>query len=326
MCGRWSSIAHVGEHELTSDGIILRRRAHKAGFSDYSLQAATRQGTLERVYRGVYLPSWPPGEVVTREARHRRYRLKVLGAVDAGRGDKAVSHWSAAALLGMPMLGDDLDRVHFTVNRTAGGHDRDRACQLHATPWEPDEVIELPGLRVTTPARTAADVSRDGTFEQGVCACDAALRMGATPHELATIVRRAGRRKGIDNARRAVAFADGDAESIGESLSRALMSDMVDIPVPELQPEIYAPDGVFVARTDFRITGNLLAEFDGVDKYIRYLKPGESPADAVYREKRREERLNELGFTVARWGWDDLMNPERLHRIVRNGLRRAGLI
>lgn len=304
----------------------MRRNAHKAGFSDYSLQAAARQGALERVYWGVYLPGGPPGEVMTRQERERRYRLKILGAVDAGRGDKAVSHWSAAALLGMPMLGNDLERVHFTVNRASGGHDRDRAARLHATPWQPDEVISLPGLRVTTLARTAVDVSRDGSFEQAVCACDAALRMGATRHELETIVVRAGRRTGIDTARRAIAFADGAAESIGESLSRALMWGMADIPVPELQPEIHGPDGVFAARPDFRIKGTLLAEFDGVDKYIRYLREGESPADAVYREKRREERLNELGFTIARWGWDDLMKPDRLHRILRNGLRRAGYL
>lgn len=322
---RWRTrIGQVGEHELTPDGLILRRNARTAGLSDHSLQAATRHGTLERVYWGMYLPSGSAGELLTREQRQHRYRYKVLGAVDAGRGDKAVSHWSAAALWGMPMLGGDLERVHFTANRTGGGRDRTRACTLHATPWQPDEVIELPGLLVTTPARTAVDISRAGTFEQGVCACDAALRMGATRLELETIVARAGRRKGIDTARRAVAFADVAAESIGESWSRALMSTMGDIPVPELQPEIHDSDGVFAARTDFRIRGTLLGEFDGYDKYIRYLKPGESPADAVYREKRREERLNELGFTVARWGWDDLMNPDRLRRILRNGLRRAG--
>lgn len=114
----------------------------------------------------MYLPSGSAGELLTREQRQHRYRYKVLGAVDAGRGDKAVSHWSAAALWGMPVLGGDLDRVHFTANRTGGGRDRTRACTLHATPWQPDEVIELPGLLVTTPARTAVDISRAGTFEQ----------------------------------------------------------------------------------------------------------------------------------------------------------------
>ena len=314
----------MGEHELNADGLVLRRTALSAGHNDHSLHAAVKAGTLERVYRGLYLPSCPPGEVVSREERERRYRFKVLGAVDAGGNAKAVSHWSAAALLGMPTFDGDLDRVHFTVNRAEGGHGRARACRIHATPWEPDEVISLPGLLVTTLARTAVDISRLGSFEQGLCVCDAALRMGASRAELQMVLARAGRRKGVGNARRAVSLADGASESVGESLSRARMYAMSDVPVPQLQPEIHDSDGEQVARTDFRIRDHLLGEFDGKGKYIRHLRPGETTADAVYREKRREERLNELGFVVSRWGWDDLIHPERLHGILRNGLRRAG--
>lgn len=315
----------MGEHELSADGLVLRRLAGAVGHNDRTLAAAVREGSLERIYRGIYLPSGPPGEALTRAEREHRYRLRVLGAVDAGSDNKAVSHWSAAALLGMPTFGGDLDRVHFTVNRAEGGHGRGRACRVHATPWRPDEVIRLPGLLVTTLARTAVDISRLGTFEQALCVCDAALRMGVSRAELETVLARAGRRKGVANARRAVLLADAAAESVGESLSRAHMYAMADIPVPQLQPEIYSAAGEFVARTDFRIKDHLLAEFDGRGKYIRYLRPGETPADAVYREKRREERLNELGYVVARWGWDDLMQPGRLHEILRNWLRRAGL-
>ena len=315
----------MGDYELTADGLILRRTAVSAGFSDHALQAATRQGSLERVYRGMYIPASSAGDARSRVERERRYRLKVLGAVDAGQGTKAVSHWSAAALLGLPMFDADLDRVHFTVNRTGGGRSRNRACRVHAATWEPDEVLDLPGLLVTTLARTAVDIARIGSFDQAVCVCDAALRMGATRTELETVLARSGRRKGVGNARAAVAFADGASESVGESLSRTRMDAMPDVPVPDLQPEIFGPAGEFVARTDFRIDGHLLGEFDGKGKYIRYLRPGETPADAVYREKRREERLNELGFVVARWGWDDVMHPQRLREILLNNLRRAGL-
>ena len=33
-----------------------------------------------------------------------------------------------------------------------------------------------------------------------------------------------------------------------------------------------------------------VGEFDGKMKYEKYLRPGETPADCVFREKRREDR------------------------------------
>jgi hypothetical protein len=41
-------------------------------------------------------------------------------------------------------------------------------------------------------------------------------------------------------------------------------------------------------------------------KYGRSLKPGQDPAEAVYREKLREDELRGEGLTVVRWTWGDL--------------------
>ena len=38
----------------------------------------------------------------------------------------------------------------------------------------------------------------------------------------------------------------------------------------------------------------VLGEFDGKVKYGRLLLPGESPGDAVFREKRREDEMRRL--------------------------------
>jgi hypothetical protein len=44
----------------------------------------------------------------------------------------------------------------------------------------------------------------------------------------------------------------------------------------------------------------------GRTKYGRSLKPGQDPAEAVYREKLREDELRGEGLTVVRWTWGDL--------------------
>ena len=53
-------------------------------------------------------------------------------------------------------------------------------------------------------------------------------------------------------------------------------------------------------------------------KYGRGLRPGQDAGEAVYREKRREAALHDLGLQVVRWTWDELspfdVPAERLRR------------
>jgi hypothetical protein len=65
---------------------------------------------------------------------------------------------------------------------------------------------------------------------------------------------------------------------------------------------------------EFRTVG----EFDGKAKYGRDLRPGQDPGEAVYREKRREDALRDLGLQVVRWTWDEL-SRSALRRSVSGG-------
>jgi hypothetical protein len=64
-----------------------------------------------------------------------------------------------------------------------------------------------------------------------------------------------------------------------------------------------------------------IGEFDGKEKYGRLLRPGRSPADAVYAEKLREDALRAEGLSMVRWGWDALPDfgptAARLWRFLR---------
>jgi hypothetical protein len=115
------------------------------------------------------------------------------------------------------------------------------------------------------------------------------------------------RRPGTRGARRAIGFADGLSESVGESRSRVAIA-AAGLPVPVLQWEVHAAaGGRFVGRVDFgwpELT--VVGEFDGLIKYGRALRPGQDPAEVLVAEKLREDALRDEGLGVVRWIWADL--------------------
>ena len=116
-----------------------------------------------------------------------------------------------------------------------------------------------------------------------------------------------------------VEFANGLSDGVGESRSRVMMH-LAGLPDPELQVEIHDRRGRFLGRSDYSWYGwRLLGEFDGKAKYSRYLKPGESPGDVVFKEKRREDALRDNGSRVVRWVWHELSQPD----LVVERIRRA---
>ncbi|QTF70735.1 type IV toxin-antitoxin system AbiEi family antitoxin domain-containing protein [Arthrobacter woluwensis] len=116
-------------------------------------------------------------------------------------------------------------------------------------------------------------------------------------------------------------FSDPGGFLPGESLSRVAMHRL-GFPRPELQTRFADRVGL-IGYTDFCWrSARVIGEFDGREKYVKpeYLR-GPSTSDIVIAEKTREDRLRHLGFTVVRWVWADVQNPERLASL----LRQAGL-
>lgn len=122
-------------------------------------------------------------------------------------------------------------------------------------------------------------------------------------------------------ANRVAALASPLAESVGESFSRAVF-ETLGFDQPNLQQNFQDRQG-FVGRSDFWWPGaNLVGEFDGKQKYIEAARLARiSTEEAVYREKLREDRIRALGHGFVRWGWADLVAPDRL----RSKLMAAGL-
>jgi hypothetical protein len=311
-------LARVGFSAM--DQIKLTAELLAEGWSPAELERMARSGDVQRIRRGAY--ECAPAKSVERREQHHRLIMATLRQTSV---DAAVSHMSAAVLHQLPIWNNELARVHITRDRSGGGKVR-RYVHLHVAPLPATDVCEIEGHRVTTLARTVLDLLRTLTMERSVPIGDAALRVGLTLEDLAEVAGRCIGWRGMLQARRALNFLDARSESPGESYSRVLL-DQIGMPAPIPQYEVWQR-GVLVGRADFGWEKfRTLGEFDGKQKYGMLLKPGQSVADAVFAEKRREDALRDLGWQIVRWIWQDLYHPEelrrRLERAFERGLRAA---
>jgi hypothetical protein len=276
-------------------GLQLRSQLLAVGWSDDEVRRLLRIGDLTRVRRGSYVAGPLPEEPV------RRHRLAIAAAAEVLAEEAVVSHASAAVLHGLPLWNVPLGRVHVTRARSSGGR-RGRIVHVHVAPLHPGEIALVDGVAVTAVARTLVDVARTIPFEQAVVALDAALaRRLVDGPQLAEALLRATGWLGCPAARRAVAFADPGAESVGESRSRVAIA-RAGLPRPVLQWQV-----ADIGRTDFGWPSlGAVGEFDGEVKYGRLLQAGQSPGDVVFAEKVREDRIRATGLGMARWTWDEL--------------------
>ncbi|MCF8604126.1 hypothetical protein L5I01_12240 [Gordonia sp. HY442] len=296
------------------NGIIRRSTALDVGVTDTDLKLALRSGELTLVDRGVCvrterLPQYGVTDAV--------YRLKVIAAAE-GR-DVPVSNESAASIHGLDLLEPDHRRVHFATSRSGGGR-RMATRHIHSG-LSDDDVVEVDGIAVSNLVRTAIDVSAGKPFAQALAALDSARRMGVGSDELdAELHRRRIRGGAVVTA--ALRYSDGRSANPGESWGRAQMIE-AQLPVPDLQARFELRDGS-VAFTDYEWEGRLVGEFDGLRKYGRDLKPGQSIDDVVVAEKLREDALRDHVTDVARWTVSDLrdhtMIPMLRRRMVRAGV------
>lgn len=172
-------------------------------------------------------------------------------------------------------------------------------------------------VALTSPARTVADVARRLDFAGAVVLADGALHAGLAPGELTMAVHGVRTWPGGAQAQRVAAFADGRRESPSESLLCVVLTSH-GLPLPEPQVEIADADG-FVGRVDFLFrAARVVIEVDGKVKY--------TDPEVLWREKRREDRLRELGYTVIRVTWAQLRSePERTADRIRAALARAAV-
>lgn len=299
------------------------------GVSSRRLKAAIVAGTLVRVRPGVYarVSEWK-GAKPEAQAVARAEALALISSTPP-----VYSHETAAAAHGLPLYRPDPHRVHVIV--PAGRPGAADGVIRHRGELAEDDVVQIDGLRVTSLARTIADVARTATIEQSVTVADAAMRKQFVPgpgkydadgaeafRNLALeLVRRSAH--GQTRARRALAFADGRAQLPGESISRLRLRELgfrhVDLQVPVPGP----PGRMFYVDFGLELE-KAFGEFDGAIKYVDgQLVDGRTSSEVLDEEKQREDWIR--GTTdrrYARWGWPHLRTAVDLgERLMAFGIR-----
>lgn len=304
---------------MSPDRPLLRRDAVLAGYTDQYLGRLVRGGVLVRIRQGAYAlaATWK-----TLDARGRQLLLS-MAVMQQYADDVALSHDSAALAWGGPDHGLDLGSVHIT--HFGGGGRRGAGVVHHHGVCRLGDVSRRGDHWITTPGRTVLDVATLRGVEAGVVLGDDLVhRELTTLPELRRLATAMEFWPSTLTLRLVLDLVDGRSESVGETLVRLLCRKM-RLPRPELQREIFGPDGRLIGRIDFDWPEwGLMGEFDGKVKYLRFRRRNESIEQAVLREKRREDDLREAtGRRMIRLVWADLHQPERTAARLRRMLKAA---
>lgn len=297
--------------------IVLRAEALAAGYTDRDIAAMVKSHQLVRVRRGAFVA----GELWNAQDSSGMHALLSRAVLRQSRTAVVLSHVSALPEFGAPTWGLSLDSVHLTRRDRRAGRREAGVVQHHGRLIEGD-VASPRDVEVTSATRLAIDITTVAAVESALCVVNYLLHEGLT--DLVKIKARYASMAHDPftlSTNLVLRLANPGIESVGESRTWHFCWSQ-GLPAPECQWAIWQ-DGHELARLDFAWPEHKVwLEFDGRQKYVKYLREGESITDAILREKRREERIAELtGWRCIRITWADLADPERLAARIRAMLR-----
>lgn len=286
--------------------VMLRSELLASGHSDRDLSRLVRAGFLQRVRRGAYVDA----HVWTAAGADERHVLTAHAVVKQGQTRLVVSHTSALPFFGAPTWGVPLDAVHVSRPDARSGR-KERGVRQHRGVLLDTDLTRRRGIEVTSGTKTALDVTRCAGMEASLVAVNHLLRCGFT-----TLVALRERYEPMAHdpftlkTDLVLRLADSRPESVGE-VRTMFMLYRGGVPAPIPQHEVHDDRGELIARLDFAWPEHKIwLEFDGREKYLKFLREGETVVEAVLREKERESRIAELtGWRCIRITWADLERP-----------------
>lgn len=312
-------------HALSDGRPIRVAAALEAGITRGALRAAIASGDVLRVRHGV----------VTVASAHGSTRTLLERCHDLAQRRPSIifSHGTAAELQHLPRLRAATDVIHAYADHAARSGD----LLVHEGRIPEEHIIEVDGLRMTSPLRTALDLARGLTMPEALIPLDAAVRReviaavarpelpddiaAESPDErihvldqAANIVAAMRHLHGVRHAGRTLAVASPLAESPAESASRGHLH-LARINPLALQARVIDSDGI-ERRLDFLLAPGLAGEVDGFVKY-----EGDEGRQAARKEKRRDLALQRNGMFTIRWSAEEAFwHPHRVIQVVRHAL------
>ncbi|CFD54839.1 cullin%2C a subunit of E3 ubiquitin ligase [Mycobacterium tuberculosis] len=235
----------VTQHTSTMTDPFLGSEALAAGvLTPYELRSR-----YVALHKDVYVPQ---GVELTAQLR-----AKALWLRSRRRG--VLAGYSASAFHGAKWIDADLPAAIIDTNRR-----RAPGLQVWEERIEPDEICVIEGMRVTTPERTALDLTSRFPLDPAVAAVDALIQ--ATDLKVADVeplIERYRGRRGMKAARAALDLVDGGAQSPKETWLRLLLI-RAGFPRPQTQIAVRNEWGWAEAHLDMGWQDiKVAAEYDG---------------------------------------------------------------
>ncbi|MGK2869411.1 MAG: hypothetical protein ACSLFA_22705 [Mycobacterium sp.] len=199
------------------------------------------------IFRGIYVPKQVQPTL----------RTRIHGAVLAAPTG-VISGVAASAMHGALWVDDDVPI------ELIGRCRHQRGLLLRYDTLAAGEVVDVDGIRVTTPARTAFDLGRRLETGPAVARMDALMRASRFPIADVELLAKVHRGvPGLPKLRTALPLVDGGAESPRETWLRLLFVE-AGLPKPATQYVVRAENGRYLRRLDmvweeFKVA----AEYDG---------------------------------------------------------------
>ncbi|HEX7188239.1 MAG TPA: hypothetical protein VF423_08450 [Actinomycetes bacterium] len=258
--------------------------ARDVGLTRQKLRALLTTDRVRRLLRGVYVDSVPSVDL--------RLRARALALVVPP--DVVVCLRTAAWLWGVEVsaMGAHRSVPPIDLMRPAGSAaPRRLGTAGHTGRLAAEDVVELGGLRVTSPVRTAVDIARLLARPDALATLDVFVGLpGVGRAGLAELVEQFAGYRGVAQARELVALADARAESPMESRARLRAHDAG---FPPFEPQVEVFDGGrFVARLDLgRRTERKALEYDG--------DVAHGTRRQQLHDRRRRQDVERCGWQVA---------------------------
>jgi very-short-patch-repair endonuclease len=304
---------------LPPDRPFTRAAALAAGVSRRVLDTLVEEGLVRRAVKGVYV-----GTHVADSVALRAECLRLVVPPDCVVVDRHAGWLHGAQMILAP--GEHLELRPLSLFLPSGrGRLRNKLAASGERLLRPDDVMEVDGLRVTTPLRTAWDLGRVRWTDEAISGLDAMFRLGGFGREeFLAGIERFRRMRWITTLRAIGPHADGRSESPGESVLR-LRCFECGVRV-EPQHEV-CRGGQVIARLD--LADPVLRtgfEYDGAEWH--------SSPDQLTHDRERRRAVIEEGWDVRAFRAADVFGRQRaceevIQQVTRDAraqrrLRRAG--
>lgn len=307
----WDWRPQPGDLPLPLDRPFTAAFAAAQGLTRRKIARLVDDGVIRRLLKGVYAAADLPDDLLLRA---RALALVVPSGA-------ATTDWTACWIhTGVLPPGGHLDVPPVSFFRLPGqGRLRNGLCDSGERAFGPDDLMDVEGLTVTTPLRTALDLGRFARRDWALAGMDSLARTGAFNRErLLCNVERFARQRGVVQLRDLAPRVDPRAESPGESVLRLRWTDLPSLPQPRPQVPILGPDGQEIYRVDLGVEElRYGVEYDGEEHHT-------SEEDRAHDRERRRDLRERFGWHVIGVTRDNVFGPRRdIERILYEGIQEA---